>query len=94
MKLLVAATLRSGPACSGSACVAAAASGEAASFTKATVVAPPARSCCSGSTRSGLRPDCENASATSRSAGRGARYSVSSDGGSEVTSRPSRAITR
>jgi hypothetical protein len=43
MKLLVAATLRSAPARSGSVHSAAAASGEATSLTMATVVAPPSR---------------------------------------------------
>ena len=57
MKLLVAATLRSVPACNGMTHSAALASGEEVSFTKATVVAPPAQKRSTGMHRSGLRPD-------------------------------------
>ena len=58
-KVLVAATLRSGPACSASAWSTAAAIGEAASLVTATVSAPPARALCIISTMSGLCPDWE-----------------------------------
>ena len=94
MKLLVAATLVSAPACSGSTHWQARASGESASLTKATVRAPPAAKKCAGATRSGLCPDCENASDTSPAQRSRAGYSVTSDIGSEVTSRPSRDIVR
>ena len=65
MNDLVAATLRSSPDRSGKTRLASRARGDAASFTRATVVAPFRVKYAMGSTRSGLWPDCENAS-TSR----------------------------
>ena len=59
-----AATLCSTPACRRNTCSAAASSGEPSALTKATVRAPLARKYCVGETRSGLWPDCENASET------------------------------
>ena len=58
-KVLVAATLRSGPARSGSAWSQAAAIGESAMLVIATVSAPPAPALRIISTMSGLWPDCE-----------------------------------
>ena len=86
--------LVSAPACSGNTHCEACASGEAASLTKATVRAPPSRKKRVGATRSGLWPDCENASDTSPSHCSFDWYSVISDIGSEVTRRPSRAMMR
>ena len=60
MTLLVAATLRSGPACCGRTWAAAAASGESGWLTIAAVIAPPARAASSARTRSGLAPDCDS----------------------------------
>jgi hypothetical protein len=94
MKLLVAATLRSGAACRASVDAAAAASGESGSLTSASVHAPAARSAFTESTRSGLRPDCDQASASGGAPSKRAPCSVSSDGGSDVTRRPPRCIDR
>jgi hypothetical protein len=63
-------------------------------LTSATVVPPPWRNTLIGSIRSGLRPDCEIATASVLRVTSGAPYSVTSDIGSDVTSRPWRAITR
>ena len=90
----VAATLRSCAACSGKAQRAARAKGEALSLTKATVWAPRAAKLWVGNTRSGLWPDCEKASDSRPSQSSCVPYSVFSDIGSEVTKRPSRAISR
>ena len=86
MKLLVAATLFSAPACKGMTHSAAAASGELASLTSVTVVAWPRRNTSIGSIRSGLRPDCDMATASVPRVTSGAWYKVTSDIGSEVTS--------
>ena len=57
----VAATERSSPARQSITCAAAAARGDAASLTIATVTAPPARATSTTAMRSGDRPDCETA---------------------------------
>ena len=66
MKLLVAATLRSGPACCGSTWAAAAAKGEPGALTIATLQPPAAVAARSVATMSGLAPDCEMASTRAR----------------------------
>jgi len=80
---LVAATLVSAPACSGSTHCAASASGEPASLTTATVRAPPARKKRVGAIRSGLWPDCEKPHDTRPSQSSCDWYSVTSDIGSD-----------
>ncbi len=94
MKLLVAATLCSLPACSGMVQAALCASGDSASFTSATVVAPPSRKYWIGSTTSGLWPDCEIEMARVSRVTSGDLYRVTSDIGSEVTRRPRRDMIR
>ena len=94
MKLLVAATLVSSPACSGNTHCAARASGDSGSLTKAAVTAPPSLKKRVGATRSGLWPDCENANDVRPLQTICDWYSVISDIGSEVTSRPMRAMIR
>ena len=61
MKDFVAATLFSGPACSGSTTSQVEASGEEVSFTSATVSAPSSRPAWARLRMSGLRPDCDTA---------------------------------
>jgi hypothetical protein len=74
--------------------LAARASGESGSFTKAQVTAPRSRNQRVGPTRSGLWPDCEKANVASPSLRISDWYRVTSDIGIEVTSRPSRAMIR
>ena len=59
--VLVAATLRSGPAPMSMTALQASASGEAASFTRARQNAPSVRAISVCASRSGLLPDCEMA---------------------------------
>jgi len=94
MKLLVAATLCSLPARRGMANSAACASGDSISLTNATVVAPPSRKYLIGSTTSGLWPDCEMEMASVSRVISGDLFSVTSDIGSDATTRPRRAIIR
>ena len=61
MKVLVAATLRSGPASIGRTISQAAANGLSVTLTSATVNAPAAFAIAALSTRSSLRPDCDTA---------------------------------
>ena len=94
MKLLVAATLCSLPARSGIAHSAACASGESMSLTSAMVVAPPSRKYLIGSTTSGLWPDCEIEIASVSRVISGDLFKVTSDIGSDATTRPRRAMIR
>ena len=66
MKLLVAATLRSGPARCGSTWRATPASGASRALTIATVQPPLAVAARNVATMSGLAPDCEIASTSAR----------------------------
>ena len=63
-------------------------------LTAATVNAPASRSACIVPTRSGLLPDCENATASCPETRNGACWSVATDIGSDATGTPMRLIVR
>src|SRR5688500_14082360 len=88
MKDFVAATLFSGPACSGSTTSHVEARGEDVSLTSATVSAPSSRPAWARLRMSGLRPDCETARKSApRILGR-ASYTDVTDGPTEAVTRP------
>ncbi len=88
--VFVAATLRSGPASMSSTSSQADASGDAGSFTTASVSAPPARACSAEAIRSGLRPDCDMATKSAPRRRCGQWYTDASDGIAAAATRPSR----
>ena len=94
MKLLVAATLRSVPAQSGTTNSLAASSGESSAFTRAMPRAPRSRRMRRLSTRSGLCPDCEKAKTACPATRSGERFRVTTDMGSEATGKPACCMAR
>ena len=94
MKLLVAAALFSGPAPWGRMTEAISASGESASLTKATTIAPESRAARAAASKSGLRPDCDIARQSVLESESGALNTEKIDGDSEDDKMPSRVSTR
>jgi len=91
---LVAATLRSGPACSGSSSSASCASGDASAFTSATIYAPAARARLTTARMSGLAPDCEMVSISVPARSGAASYTELTDGAAEEVRSPRRVSMR
>ena len=94
MKLLVAATLNSGPALRGSTYSHASSRGEPSALTMAMLNAPRSRSLRRLSTRSGLWPDCEKPIAGWLCTRIGESCSVTTDIGSEATGTPASCMAK
>ena len=86
---MVAATLVSGPACSGNTVCASFARGESATFTSATTCAPAALAISALRSRSGLLPDCEITTNSAPWSFGCTAYTDPTDGDAEAVTRPS-----